>query len=473
MSAPQANENSTTTTTTIKSIKPLLCLSPEESEAAVGRFQEFVRFETVSATSPDTGAYKECAAFLKTQLEGLGVLDSVLLLKEAPEHSPVVVAHWKGLDDTLPILLLNSHYDVVPADVAAWTVPPFAAIRKDGKIYGRGTQDMKCVCMQYIEALRQIILTGYSPQRSIYLTFVPDEEIGGSGMAAFLESALYKSLPPIALCLDEGLASTANTMDVFYGERLPWWIDITATGPTGHGSRFIENTAVEQLLELTKKALAFRQGQKDLLGMTDHENCTHAVVAKQKQKQLGDVTSLNITTLQAGVPVGNTFAYNCVPPQARCSLDIRISPHMEPADMKDLLDTWCQECSLTPGAVSWSYMKDQNSAMTHATTNTDRQVNPWYAVFCDTLATLGIELVPQVFPAATDSRFLRALGIRALGFSPMRNTEILLHENDEYILETNYLEGIGVYFELIQALASQGDEMERLVEKKRPAAAEE
>jgi len=464
-----ATSNGTTSTSTSTSAAPktpLLELSQEDAEAAISRFQEFLRFETVSATSPETGAYKECAAFLKTELESLGVLDQVVYLEEAPDHSPVVVALWKGTDPSLPVILLNSHYDVVPADPSAWTVPPFAALRKDGKIYGRGAQDMKCVCLQYIEALRQIVTTGFSPHRSIYLTFVPDEEIGGAGMAAFLESKLYKSLPGIALALDEGLASTTNTMDLFYGERLPWWISVTAKGPTGHASRFIENTAVEQLVELTRKALLFRQGQKDQLGMKEHENCTHAVM---KQKQLGDVTSLNITTLKAGVPVGNTFAYNCVPPVANCSLDIRISPHMQPVEMKDMLDTWCQECSLTPGAVTWSYLKDENSSMEHATTVTDRHVNPWYGVFCDTLKNLGIDLVPQVFPAATDSRFLRALGIRALGFSPMRNTEILLHEHDEYILESNYLEGIGVYYELIQSLASQGDEMERLVDKKRPA----
>jgi aminoacylase len=142
---------------------------------------------------------------------------------------------------------------------------------------------------------------------------------------------------------------------------------------------------------------------------------------------------------------------------------------MEPVEMKNLLDSWCHDCSLTPGAVSWSYLEDQNSAMMHATTATDRHVNPWYGLFCDTLAAMGIDLVPQIFPAATDSRFLRALGIRALGFSPMRNTEIMLHEHDEYILESNFLEGIGVYYELIQALAAQGDEMERMAEKKRPA----
>ena len=65
-----------------------------------------------------------------------------------------------------------------------------------------------------------------------------------------------------------------------------------------------------------------------------------------------------------------------------------------------------------------------------------------------------------VFPAATDSRFLRALGIRALGFSPMKNTEIMLHENDEYISESEYLQGILVYIGLLQKLASQGKEME-------------
>lgn len=64
-------------------------------------------------------------------------------------------------------------------------------------------------------------------------------------MGAFISSTLYKSLPGIALALDEGLASTDDTYSLFYGERLPWWVDITAQGNTGHGSRFIDGTAGE------------------------------------------------------------------------------------------------------------------------------------------------------------------------------------------------------------------------------------
>jgi aminoacylase len=284
-------------------------------------------------------------------------------------------------------------------------------------------------------------------------------EVGGGGMAAFLDSELYKSLPGIALALDEGLASTTDTFSVFYGERLPWWVDVTATGPTGHGSRFIENTAVEQLIALANKALEFREGQRSALGMTEHENCTHAVAAKT----LGDVTSLNITTLQAGVRVGNTYAYNCVPPTAKCSLDIRISPHTPPSEIYAMLDAWCQECSSDSAAstLSWNYIGGYgNDLQQHALTSTDPSQNPWYSVFEKAMAGMGMKMEARVFPAATDSRFLRALGIRALGFSPMRCTEMMLHENNEYIPESTFLEGISVYINLIHLLGSQGKEIE-------------
>jgi aminoacylase len=290
----------------------------------------------------------------------------------------------------------------------------------------------------------------------ILLTFSFETEIGGSGMAAFLDSALYKSLPGIALALDEGLASTTDVFSVFYGERLPWWVEVTARGPTGHGSRFIENTAVGQLLEFAQKAMEFRSGQRSLLGLDEHSNCAHAAA----KKTLGDVTSLNITTLQAGVKAGNSYAYNCVPPVATCSLDIRISPHMDPQSMGSLLDQWCLEC----GTVEWNYIGGQgNQSTTHAVTSTVS--NPWYDVFASSLQKRGYQVEPSVFPAATDSRFLRALGIRALGFSPMRNTEIKLHEVDEYIPEHAFLEGIEVFIGLLRDLMSQGKDMEEKIKE--------
>lgn len=455
-------------------------LTTLEQKKALESFRRFLQFETVSNTAPKTGEYQKAAEYLLQELSSIPCLDQIHLLEEAPDDSPVVVARWKGLDEDLPIILLNSHYDVVPAIKDDWTVEPFEGLVRDGKIYGRGAQDMKCVCIQYIEAIRKLSsatapLSRFQPRRSIYLTFVPDEEAGGGGMAAFLSSKLYQNLPGIALALDEGLASEDDVFSVFYGERLPWWVDITAKGNTGHGSRFIDHTAVEQIIEVANRALAFREGQKAVLHGTSfsakHENCAHAVAAKKMrqakelngsdgsaQMTIGDVTSLNITVLEAGIRSGDHFVTNVVPPVAKCSLDIRISPHVPPIEIKNMLDQWCQECSSSKEdghIVTWDYIGERNNAQDHAVTSTDGAVNPWYDIFGSSLKDMGYAFTPQIFPAATDSRFLRALGIRALGFSPMRNTKIMLHENDEYLEEEIFLEGITVYVGLIKALSSQ------------------
>lgn len=467
---------------------PFTPLNESEAKVAIDNFCTLLSYETVSSIAASNGAYTACAEWLLKYCQELNVFDTVFYLPEAPDNSPVVIGVWKGMDESQPVILLNAHYDVVPAVESDWTVPPFGGssskrtVIDDGStnlIYGRGTQDMKCVIIQYLEALRKLKrdhVDTFRPKRSIIVSLVPDEEVGGAGMAAFLDSEFYKSLPGIALALDEGLASTNETYSVFYGERIPWFVDVTAHGRTGHGSRFIEETAVEQIIALANKALAFRQGQRDKLLLNDHENCAHAVAAKNGKKQklengngnssndmtLGDVTSLNITTLQAGVKVGDTFAFNCVPPLAKCSLDIRITPHTDPQEIGDMLDQWCKECSHNSDdyKLEWSYIGRGHDAKEHSLTSCDAQVNPWYGVFAGAMSNMGLNIEPSVFPAATDSRFLRALGIRALGFSPMRSTSqvpcpILLHENDEYIPEATFVEGVAVYVGIIHALAMQ------------------
>ena len=145
------------------------------------------------------------------------------------------------------------------------------------------------------------------------------------------------------------------------------------------------------------------------------------------------------------------------------TLDIRISPHVPPPKIGEMIDLWCKECSETEEhKVDWTYTlgHGSNDAQEHHVTSIDPERNPWYRIFENQMKEMGLFIDPQVFPAATDSRFLRALGIRALGFSPMKETEIMLHENDEYIPEQLYIEGIGVYVGLIHRLASQGKELE-------------
>lgn len=65
----------------------------------------------------------------------------------------------------------------------------------------------------------------------------------------------------------------------------------------------------------------------------------------------------------------------------------------------------------------------------------------------------GLQTHVRVFPGATDSCYLREVGIPALGFSPINNTPVLLHNHDEYLGAETYLHGIQVYRKLIPALA--------------------
>lgn len=88
-----------------------------------------------------------------------------------------MVLTWKGKDPQLPAILLNSHMDVVPVFEENWSYPPFAAkIDKQGRIYARGAQDMKCVGMQYLAAIRALKKDGVQQlNRTIHISFVPGE----------------------------------------------------------------------------------------------------------------------------------------------------------------------------------------------------------------------------------------------------------------------------------------------------------
>ena len=59
-----------------------------------------------------------------------------------------------------------------------------------------------------------------------------------------------------------------------------------------------------------------------------------------------------------------------------------------------------------------------------------------------------------MFPGATDSRYIRSVGIPAIGFSPMNHTPVLLHDHDEFLQADIYLKGIEIYRKIIQNVAN-------------------
>lgn len=66
----------------------------------------------------------------------------------------------------------------------------------------------------------------------------------------------------------------------------------------------------------------------------------------------------------------------------------------------------------------------------------------------------GMDIVPEINAASGDSRYIRELGIAVFGFSPINNTPIRLHADNECLNVSVFLRGIEIYFNLIQALAN-------------------
>ncbi len=118
---------------------------------------------------------------------------------------------WKGKDPSLKPVILMAHFDVVPpGDTASWDKKPFSG-ENDGKyIWGRGTLDNKAAMISILEAVEKLLLEGYEPERTIYLSFGHDEEIGGSRGAGTIAKTLKDRGVEAEFVLDEGMAITVG-----------------------------------------------------------------------------------------------------------------------------------------------------------------------------------------------------------------------------------------------------------------------
>lgn len=127
-----------------------------------------------SHTSNVIVSYTEpCIKFLRKQATDLG-LPFAVYHPSGDQTKPIAVLSWVGTEPSIPSVLLNSHMDVVPVFEENWKYPPFGAeIDAEGRIFARGSQDMKCVGVQYLAAIRALKADGILLKRTLHVVFVP------------------------------------------------------------------------------------------------------------------------------------------------------------------------------------------------------------------------------------------------------------------------------------------------------------
>lgn len=114
---------------------------------------------------------------------------------------------WEGSNPELEPILFMAHQDVVPADESensGWKYPPFSGKLADGYVFGRGTLDDKNSLIGLFEAVTTLLKQGFKPERTIYLAFGHDEEVGGIHGAKAIAEQLESRGVKLSFILDEG-----------------------------------------------------------------------------------------------------------------------------------------------------------------------------------------------------------------------------------------------------------------------------
>ena len=254
---------------------------------AVELTRSLIRYETINPP----GNERPCAEYLGAMLEAAGFS---IRYDAMGDNRANLIARIGGSTEKKP-LCFSGHTDVVPLGAAPWTVSPFAADIADGKLYGRGSTDMKGGVAAFVAAAIELA-PKLANTPGLVLVISAGEETGcdGVNMLAAMEGNVLGEAGAMVVA-----EPTSNRPLI--GHKGVLWVEGLALGVTAHGS------TPEKGDNAVYKAAR--------------------VVSRLERLDLGaghdftvGVPTLNVGWLRGGMNV------NSVPDEARFGIDIRMVP---------------------------------------------------------------------------------------------------------------------------------------------------
>jgi succinyl-diaminopimelate desuccinylase len=200
---------------------------------AVAFTSAMIRIPTVN---PPGELYEECAHFIGHVLADCGFETEYYAAEGRPEHTVAhprinVVGTRRGKSER-PVVHLNGHFDVVPAG-NGWTVDPWGGEVRDGKIYGRGSCDMKAGIAAAVFASEAIRRSGIELNGTVEVSGTVDEESGGfAGVAWLAEHGRLSKDRTDYVIIPEPLYVDR----ICIGHRGVYWFEVQTRGRIAHGS---------------------------------------------------------------------------------------------------------------------------------------------------------------------------------------------------------------------------------------------
>ena len=425
---------------------------------------EAVRFLTDLVkidTSNPPGNEVKAANYIK------GVLDKEGIASEIFESAPGrgnIVARLKGNGSKRPLLLMG-HLDEVGVERDKWTVEPFAAIVKDGYLYGRGSHDDKAMDAANLEVFLELHRRKIPLDRDVILLGEAGEEGTTKYGIDFMVAEHWDKIN-CEYVLNEGGAIHETNGKVDYAsvgttEKVPRGMTLVARGSSGHASMPRLDNPIAHLGAAVGKLLAWqppmrlnettREYFSRLAKISSPEDAylyTHLEEPAVQQKLAAKHISQNSMLRTSIVPtiIKGGFRINVIPADAEATLDVRALP-----------DENIEELMATLRKV----INDPEVEIVRADKTNDRPAGAASSIHNEMFQALeraqakvfpGAVTLPTMGTGATDSAQLRAKGAQAYGIgAPTSDDDALrVHGNDERLR----LDGVGKFMEYVYTAVS-------------------
>jgi len=385
-----------------------------------------IRFDTTNHGGGRSTGERAIAEFIAKLLREAGY--DPMVTGPTPERASVVL-RVAGSDSTLPGLLVHGHLDVVPADAADWSVPPFEGLIAEGYVWGRGAADMKDMVAMTLVTLLEWARSATGPRRDTVFAFVADEEDTGEHGALWLVEAHPQLFAGVEAAIGESGgnpttlegASHRHLYPVATAERGTMHLRLTATGKAGHGSRPTADNAVLAIIDaahrvahhpwpihLSATVAAFLERSTAAIGVATDLSSDEGIEAALDA--LGEAAGVARYTIRASAtPTMLTAGYkvNVIPGTATAELDVRCPPGFQDSMTETI-------AALIGDAVSFEFTSFQPPLEAPVD-------SPWF----DAMAAAILEhdpdavVVPFCMGGGTDAKAFSRLGIACYGFAPL------------------------------------------------------
>lgn len=183
--------------------------------------QNLVRLKTVNPPGDELALAEYAGNYLKNA--GL----EVELLQHTAGRASVMA--WLRGSGEIPGLICSAHLDTVPVGVEKWKYDPFGGELAEGKIWGRGSSDMKSGMAAMMVAAKELKKHNVPLKGDVILAFTAGEEVDSLGAVEVAKRDDIKNVQGI-------LVSEPSLNEIFVAEKGALWIEVTTYGKTAHGS---------------------------------------------------------------------------------------------------------------------------------------------------------------------------------------------------------------------------------------------